>query len=322
MWVTILTLIIGFIALVWGADRFVAGAAATARNLGVSKIVIGVTAVSVGTSAPEILVALDASLVGTPELAIGNAIGSNTCNIGIVLGITVMMRPLPFADSVLKGEVRWMIGATLLALVVLLNGQLGAWDGLLLLGGLAFVMARLAARGRAGGELPGNIEDELAELPEMGALRSVFWLVVGLAVLLFAADRIVEAAVEVAELLHVDEFTIGLTIVAVGTSLPELAATLAAAIKGQPDIAIGNIVGSNIINILAVLAVPALVAPPSDIAPIVLWRDFGMMLALSTLLVLFAYGPGSRKLITRFEGAVLVCAWVGYTSLLFLQRHA
>ncbi len=321
MWLAILTLIIGFIALVWGADRFVSGAAATARNLGVSKIVIGVTAVSVGTSAPEILVALDASLRGTPQLAIGNAIGSNTCNIGIVLGITAMMRPLPFAGTVLKGEVPWMIGATLLALIVLLNGRLGFGDGLLLLAGLGFVMYRLASRGRAGGELPEGIEEELAELPEMGALRSVFWLLVGLVVLLVAADKIVEAAVDVAELLHVDEFTIGLTIVAVGTSLPELAATLAAAIKGQPDIAIGNIVGSNIINILAVMAVPALVAP-SDIAPIALWRDFGMMLAMSTLLVLFAYGPGSRKLITRFEGAVLVCAWIGYTSLLYLQRHA
>lgn len=321
MWLAIFTLLVGFIALVWGADRFVAGAAATARNLGVSKVVIGVTAVSVGTSAPEILVALDASLVGTPQLAIGNAIGSNTCNIGIVLGITAMMRPLPFNDNVLKGEVPWMIGATLLALAVLANLTLGVVDGLLLLGGLGFVMYRLTARGRGGGELPATIEEELAELPEMGTLRSLFWLMVGLAVLLVAADKIVDAAVVIAELLHVDEFTIGLTVIAVGTSLPELAATLAAALKGQPDIAIGNIVGSNIINILAVLAVPALVAP-SDITTTVLWRDFGMMLAISTLLVLFAYGPGSRKLITRFEGGVLVAAWVGYTYLVYLQRHA
>ena len=163
-----------------------------------------------------------------------------------------------------------------------------------------------------------TFEEELDELPEMQTPRALFWLATGLIVLLGSAQALVWAATDIAEYLGVSELVIGLTVVAVGTSLPELAATVGSALKGHPDIAIGNVVGSNILNILAVLAVPALVHP-TILEAVVLWRDFGMMFALTMLLVLFAYGMGSRAIITRFEGGVLLLAWVGYNYLLYHQ---
>ena len=319
MWVPILALILGFVALIWSADRFVSGAAATASNLNVSKVLIGLTVVSLGTSAPEILVALAAALEESSSLAIGNAIGSNIANVGLVLGVTAMVAPLPFAPGVLRLELPWLIAATLLALICLFDLWLGTFDGLVLLAGLWLVMHRLMRkqRGAAYG-IRESLEEELDELPSMTTARALVWTGTGLAVLLAAAWVLVWAATEIARLLGVSELVIGLTVVAVGTSLPELAATLGAAVKGHPDIAIGNVVGSNILNILAVMAVPGLVHPVG-IEAHVLWRDFGMMAALTALLVLFAYAFGSRPVITRFEGSVMVLAWVGYMVLLYHQ---
>ena len=318
MWLPVLALIVGFIALVWSADRFVAGAAATANNLGASKILIGLTVVSIGTSAPEILVALAAAIEGTSILAIGNAIGSNIANIGLVLGVTAIVAPLPFSASVLKVELPWLIGATLLALLCLYDLHLGVADGLLLLAGLSLIIHRLVRDRRKPEQLPDSIQEELEELEDMPIARALVYLVVGLGVLLVSAQTLVWAATEVAEYLGVSELIIGLTVIAVGTSLPELAATLAAALKGHPDIAIGNVVGSNILNIVAVLAVPALITPVG-FETHVLWRDFGTMAALTLLLVLFAYGFGSRPIITRFEGCVMILSWIGYNTLLYTQ---
>lgn len=318
MWLPVLGLIVGFITLVWSADRFVAGAAATANNLGASKILIGLTVVSIGTSAPEILVALAAAIEGTSILAIGNAIGSNIANIGLVLGVTAMVAPLPFAASVLKVELPWLIGATLLALFCLYDLHLGVVDGLLLVAGLSLIIHRLVRAQRRKPELPDSIQEELDELEDLPMARALVYLVIGLGVLLASAQTLVWAATEVAEYLGVSELIIGLTVIAIGTSLPELAATLAAAIKGHPDIAIGNVVGSNILNIVAVLAVPALVTPVGFDTH-VLWRDFGTMAALTLLLILFAYGLGSRPIITRFEGCVLALSWIGYNALLYTQ---
>ena len=294
------------------------GAAATANNLGASKILIGLTVVSIGTSAPEILVALAAAIEGTSILAVGNAIGSNIANIGLVLGVTAMVAPLPFSASVLKVELPWLIGVTLLALWCLHDLHLGVVDGLLLLAGLSLIIHRLVRSQRRKPELPEAIQEELEGLEGMPMGRALVYLIVGLAVLLAAAQTLVWAATEVAEYLGVSELIIGLTVIAIGTSLPELAATLAAAIKGHPDIAIGNVVGSNILNIVAVLAVPALITPVG-LEIHVLWRDYGMMAALTLLLVLFAYGFGSRPIITRFEGYVMALAWVGYNVLLYTQ---
>lgn len=318
MWLPVLALIAGFITLVWSADRFVSGAAATANNLGASKILIGLTVVSIGTSAPEILVALAAAIEGTSILAVGNAIGSNIANIGLVLGVTAMVAPLPFSASVLKVELPWLISVTLLALWCLHDLHLDVIDGLLLMAALGLIIHRLVRSQRRKSELPEAIQEELEGLEDLPMGRALVYLIVGLAVLLASAQTLVWAATEVAEYLGVSELIIGLTVIAIGTSLPELAATLAAAIKGHPDIAIGNVVGSNILNIVAVLAVPALISPVG-LEIHVLWRDYGMMAALTLLLVLFAYGFGTRPIITRFEGCVMALAWIGYNVLLYTQ---
>ncbi|MDE0190402.1 MAG: calcium/sodium antiporter [Gammaproteobacteria bacterium] len=310
-----LTLIIGFIALGWSADRFVNASAAAAKNLGVSKIVIGLTAIAVGTSAPEIMVGVQSCLKDLGQIAIGNAIGSNIANMGLVLGITALVSPLPFADNTLKHEMPWLIGATLLTLVCLFNLYLGVLDGLLLLAGLGAILYLLARKNRA---TPEELDAELAELPDMSSLKSLAWFVVGLIVLLASAHVLVEGAEAVAVEFGVSELVIGLTIIAVGTSLPELSVTVAAARQGHPELAIGNVVGSNILNILAVLAIPALL-DPQRIGVEVLWRDYGMMFALTALLVLLAFAIGSRKVITRFEGLVLLAAWIGYTFILYHQ---
>jgi len=319
MWFPIFVLIAGFTALVWSADRFLSGAAATAANAGMSKMMIGLTVVSLGTSAPEILVALAAALENNPLLAVGNAVGSNIANIGMVLGITAIIAPLPFSGTTLRTELPWLFGATALTLVLLFNQHLSRIDGVMLLLGLAFIVYGLLRRQTTDpNEISDAINEELEELPEMPMKPALIWLFTGLFVLLASANILVWAATDIAESLGVSELIIGLTIVAVGTSLPELAATVGSALKGHTDIAVGNVVGSNILNILAVLAVPALVSP-TDINAAVFWRDCGMMVALTLLLGLFAYGVNSRAIITRFEGSVLILSWIGYNYMLYLQ---
>ncbi|MGD8417611.1 MAG: calcium/sodium antiporter [Pseudomonadales bacterium] len=322
MWFLILTLILGFIALVWSADKFLSGAASTANHLGVSKMLIGLTVVSVGTSAPEILVSTAASIEGKGLLAIGNAIGSNIANIGLVLGITAIIAPLPFSQTVLKAELPWLLGATFLALILMFDLYLSPIDGILLLSGLGLILWRLVRNQQhAGADVSESIKEELDELQHMPRGQAFFWLIAGLLVLLVSAEVLVWSATQIAEALGVSELIIGLTIVAVGTSLPELAATVGSAIKGHSDIAIGNVVGSNILNILAVLAIPGLIGG-TEIDIVALWRDCGMMLALTLLLALFAYAIGSQAVITRFEGLVMLAGWVGYNLLLVNQAGA
>ena len=318
MWVNLLLMIVGFAVLIWSADRFLSGAAATATNLGVSNIVIGLTVVSLGTSAPEIVVALIAALEGNAILAIGNAIGSNIANIGLVLGITAIVAPLPFSQNVLRRELPWLLGATVLAIVLIFDRELSFTDGVFLLAGLAYILWQLLRSERDADPAESALASELEELPEMKQSSALFWLFAGLAALLASAQLLVYAATQIALDLGISSMIIGLTIVAIGTSLPELAATVGAAMKGQPDIAIGNIVGSNILNILAVLAVPALIST-TGLHFSALWRDSGMMLALTLMLALFAYGMNSRAVITRFEGLVMLLAWIGYNLLLIQQ---
>ena len=318
MWIQLTLLVLGFVALIWSADKFLSGAAATATNMGVSKMMIGLTVVSVGTSAPEIVVASMAALDGNSLLAVGNAIGSNIANIGLVLGITAIITPLPFSANVLRKELPWLLGATFLAVILLFDRRLDFVDGIILLLGLTYILWQLMASQSDPEYSTEAISDELDDLPEMTNRQSIFWLTVGLIVLLISAQVLVYAATSIAATLGVSDLIIGLTVVAVGTSLPELAATVGSAIKGQPDIAIGNIVGSNILNILAVLAVPGLIHA-TDIDYAALWRDSGMMLALTLMLALFAYGLNSRAVITRFEGSVMLMAWIGYNLLLIQQ---
>ena len=229
MWLQLLLLLVGFVALVWSADKFLSGAASAAVNFGIPKIIIGLTIVSLGTSAPEIIVATFAALEGNHLLAVGNAIGSNIANIGLVLGITAIITPLAFSRNVRRKELPWLIGATLLTLVLLFDRELSMVDGLILLFGLGIIMWQLMVSARDPDAENDPLQDELDDIPEMNNAKSLFWLAIGLAILLLSAQILVYAAVNIAQMFGVSELIIGLTIIAIGTSLPELAATVGSA---------------------------------------------------------------------------------------------
>jgi len=312
-----LAVLSGLIILVWSADRFVLGAAATARHLGMSPLLIGMTIVSLGTSAPEIFVSATASLEGSGILAIGNAIGSNITNVGLVLGITALIAPLPIQGRMLKKEIPILLLVTVIAGLVLQDMTLSFWDGVVMLICLVITLFWLFNETNEQ-EISGLDEEEVEAIEHTSTAKSIMWLVVGLVALMFSAKILVWGAVEIAVYFGVSELIIGLTIVAIGTSLPELAASVASALKGHHDIAIGNVVGSNIFNLLAVMPIPGLVAS-TDIGSEVLYRDYGAMLIITLLLIAFIYGFRSKGRVGRSAGSVLLLAYAGYLGLLIVQ---
>ena len=312
----ILALIAGLVLLVWSADRFVIGAAATAKNFGMSPMLIGLTVVSFGTSAPEILVSFMASISGSGSLAIGNALGSNIANIAMVLGITALIAPLPVKSGVLKKELPLLLAVTVLAGVLLFDLHLSMMDGIILLISLGLCLY-LFARFQKGATAEETANEE-EEIPELSNTKAFFWLIVGLSVLAGSSRLLVWGASEIAYSLGVSELVVGLTIVAIGTSLPELAASVASALKNHHDIAIGNIVGSNIFNLLAVMAVPGLLSP-LHVDLIVLQRDYLTMLGLTLALLAFALWQ-KPPAISRFEGGLLAAAYAAYLVLLYTMN--
>lgn len=310
----ILSIIAGLIILVWSADRFVIGAAATAKNSGMSPMLIGLTIVSFGTSAPEILVSVMASINGSGSLAVGNALGSNIANIGLVLGITAMIAPLPVKSAVLRKEIPLLLCVTLLAGAVLYNLNITLLDGLLLLASLVICLV-MFAKFQKSSNPEDHISDETEEIPEMSTGKALFWLILGLSLLVASSRMLVWGAVEIATYIGISELVIGLTIVAIGTSLPELAASVASALKNHHDIALGNIVGSNIFNIAAVMAIPGLV-DPITLDSIAFNRDYMVMLGLTVLLLVFCLLQRPAK-INRTEGGLLTAAYAGYMFVLY-----
>lgn len=315
----LLAIIGGFVFLVWGADRFVVGAAATARNLGVSPLIIGLTIVGFGTSAPEMLVSGVAAWQGNPGLAVGNAIGSNITNIALILGLTALITPLAVNSRMLRRELPILTVAMLAGLMLLLDGKLSRLDGtLLLLGLLAMViwMVRTSLKDRNGDPLGTEFSEEIPTDMPMG--RALFWVGAGLLVLLLSSRLLVWGAVEIAQALGVSDLIIGLTIVALGTSLPELAASVVSALKNEPDIAIGNVIGSNLFNLLAVLGIPGVLSPLL-IENAVLTRDYPIMIGLTVVFFLMAYGIRGPGRINRLEGGFLLACYVGYQTLLYFS---
>lgn len=317
MLLDIVAIIAGFALLVWGADRFVSGASSIASNLGLSPMIIGLTIVGLGTSAPEILVSGMAAAQGNPGLAIGNAIGSNIANIGLILGITALIAPLVVRSETLRREYPILLAVSLGTLLLLLDGELGRLDGVILLVGLVgllFAMVRISMGSRANDPMTADI---LAEMPQaISTGKAVIYFTLGLALLLFSSRILVWGAVNIAMEFGVSDLIIGLTIVALGTSLPELAASVTSALKKEHDIAIGNVLGSNMYNLLAVLAVPGLLAP-GVFDPLVLSRDMVMMIGLTLALFIMGYGFGGSGRISRFEGLLLLLAFIGYQAVLF-----
>jgi len=307
-------IIVGFALLVWGADRFVVGAAATAHNLGVSSLLIGLTVVGFGTSAPEILVSMNAAIGGNPKLAIGNAIGSNIANIALILGITALVQPLRVRSQTLSREMPVLLAVTMLTLLPFLDQNLSRPEGFALLGGLGLMMywlVRVELESNVGDPMVAELEAEIrSDLSMPGA---VGMLTVGLIVLLASSKLLVWAAIQVASVLGVSDLVIGLTIVAVGTSLPELAASISAALKNEHDLAIGNVIGSNMYNLLAVLGVAGAIAP-TDFERAVLTRDFLVLIGLTIALFAMAYNVGGEGNIKRSEGAALLIAYFSYMA--------
>lgn len=318
----IATLIGGFILLVWGAERFVHGAAATANNLGISPLIIGLTVVGLGTSAPEMLVSAMASMQGNTGLAIGNAIGSNIANIGLILGITALTTPLLVHSRIIKRELPILLAISILGYVLLFDGELGFIDGIIFIITLILFLGWLIISSlyqRKTDIIEQEFDEEIPK--DMSTGKALFWLTIGMLVLLFSSRFLVWAAVNIATTLGVSDLIIGLTIIALGTSLPELAASIASALKNEPDIAIGNIIGSNIFNILAVLSIPGLLSPGS-FASVVVSRDYSIMLILTIALIILSYGYKTGGRISRVEGGILLFAYFAYQTLLYFDAQA
>lgn len=308
----------GLTLLVFGADRFVVGAANIARELGVSPLIIGLTVVGVATSAPELLVGSIAALDGKTTLAIGNAVGSNIANVGLVVGVTALACPFVVKSPTLRREFLSMCAAIGIALLVLVDHHLDQIDGMILivcLVGAMFWIIYVAKTSSKNDPLAGEFEQELAEEKTSSIRMSWLLLIVGLFLLLGGAELLVRGAVAIALDFGVSDLIIGLTIVAIGTSLPELAASIMSVIKNEPDIAIGNVIGSNMFNMLMVLGIPALIHP-TEVSSDVLFRDFPVMIFLTLLMgwMVFIHGRGKFD---RKEGGFLFLCFIGYQYWLF-----
>jgi cation:H+ antiporter len=281
---------------------------------------IGLTVVALATSAPEILVSIVASLDDQPGLAFGNAIGSNIVNIGLVLGMTAMIRPIKLESATLRREMPALLAVSLLTVSLFLDSYLSRIDGAVMLTGLVIVMVWLARLGmRSAANDPIKIDYE-AEIPsDVSMTMAIVWLLVGLGILLAGAHMLEIGAVAIAEELGVSEVVIGVTIVAFGTSLPELAVSLASALKGEYGLAIGNIVGSNIFNLLAVIGVAASIAP-SPLAPSVLSLHIFVMVAFTLVLFAMTYDYDGKAQLSRLEGLALLAAYVAYDGYVIAQN--
>ena len=316
MFLDTIIVVLGFIGLIWGADKFVFGASALASNLGVSPLMIGLTIVAFGTSAPEIFSSAVSAINGAPELAVGNALGSNLFNVGVALGVAALISPLKPPESLLNKEMPALLLVTVVTGILFLNLYLGMVDALILIGITVFFGYKLGRKKIRSGDVPEIAEDNLDEITN---LQAAAYLVLGLALLILSAEALVAAAGSIAESLGVSTAVIGLTLVALGTSLPELAASVTCVLKGHHDLAIGNIVGSNILNLLAVLPFPGLFSP-KEIEGALLYRDYAFVLFLTVLLAWYCFnGIRNNKMIGRMSGASFLLIYCGWFTLMVFQ---
>ena len=312
----------GFVALAWSAERFVDGSSALARQLGVSSLLIGLTVVGIGTSLPEMLVSAIAAIDGTPGIALGNALGSNIANVGLILGTTALVSPLVISPGILRREIPLLMLVVVATGALLADGALSRFDGVALLAGMLAVLTWMAWQARhperGDAMIARELESAVPEpLPLAQALR---WTLLGLVLLIASSRLLVWASVLLAGQLGVSDLIIGLTIVAIGTSLPELAAGLASVRRGESELAVGNIIGSNLFNLLAVLGIAGAIAPfafdQGDLA-----RDYGIMTGFMLAILVVGYGLGRRGRLGRWEGGLLVGAYIAYQALLFFSHR-
>lgn len=319
MYPELAAILLGLVFLVWSADKFVIGAAATARHLGMSPLLVGLTIVSIGTSAPEMFVSAMASLDGAGNLAIGNAIGSNIANIALVLGITALVAPIPLQRGLLKKELPLLMLISLLAGVVLMDLTLDLIDALILIAALIFALYLMFQQSSDSGE-PVMDSNEAEEIENTPTAKAVFWLVAGLLILMASSKALVWGATGIASAMGVSDLIIGLTIVAIGTSLPELAASVTSALKGHHDIAIGNVIGSNIFNLLAVMPIPGILAVTA-VDSMALYRDYAVMMGLTVALILLFIINYRTGILGRVSGTLLTTSYAAYMFILFMANQ-
>lgn len=317
MLLAMLAIVVGFALLVWSADRFVDGAAASANHAGMPPLLVGMLVVGFGTSAPEMVVSMMAAMDGNSPLALGNALGSNIVNITLILGLTAIIAPIAVHSNIIRKELPILLIITLVVGAMLWNHDISTMEAWLLLGGFLFLICWSiwqAIKGK-NDSLDKEFSEEISQ-QNMPLKRAIFWLVLGLILLIASSRVLVWGAVEIATQLGVSDLLIGLTIVALGTSLPELAASIAAARKGEHDIAVGNVVGSNMFNSLAVIGIAGTIEPISNIGAEVFWRDWTSMLIATLILLFTALFWGKTKSITRSEGLILLLCYVSYNAYL------
>ena len=319
--ISVLCIIAGFAGLIWSSDRFVSGASTTARNLGVSPLIIGLTIVAFGTSSPEIFTSAVASLQGSPELSLGNVIGSNIANIGLVLGLTLIVSPIAIPDGFIKKEVPALLGLTGLCFFLFYDLRLTMIDGLILVLVLMIFCWFVFKNKNLPKQEEEEIDEEVADyISDISTTKATLLMFFGLALLLISSNILVYGAKNIAIELGMSELVIGLTIVAIGTSLPELATSITSTLKGHDDLALGNIVGSNILNLLLVLPVPAFLSPFA-ISQSVLWRDYLLMAGLTAFLAILIYHLSkSGKPLNRLSGGILLLVYIAYTAFLLLNQ--
>ena len=316
MLLPILSLLAGFLLLMWSADAFTDNGAKIARIFNISPLIIGLLVFGFGTSAPEMLVSGLAAYDGIPEMSIGNAFGSNIFNIGLVLGVTAIILPVTVEKSVLKKEWLYLFLSTLIVGFLLLDGFLSFTDGLILLSLLLLFLINVFRESKKGSPIDTDILEINSQNKDKG--RTWLLLIVSLIILVSSAKLVVWGGVSIAEFFEIDKLIIGLTVVALGTSLPELAVSISSALKKQHQMVIGNIIGSNLFNTLGVLAIPALIVPFTPelilkVPPEVMSRDFVYMLILTLLIVILSM----RLKISRFGGFILLTALSIYLYQLF-----
>ncbi|MDD1621672.1 MAG: calcium/sodium antiporter [Methylococcaceae bacterium] len=310
----LLMIVIGLIILVWSADLFVEGAAAIARLLGMSPLLIGMVIVGFGTSAPELTVSAFSAWQGNPGIALGNAYGSNITNIALILGSVALISPIVVHSQVIRKELPVLFAVTLLVIAQIFDGELSRTDAILQLGVFAVVMGWMIRAGmnQKTDALELEMEDELEE-HAMSFSQALIWLIAGLVLLVVSSRILVWGAVTIAQDLGVSDLVIGLTIVAIGTSLPELASSIVAARKGEHDLALGNIIGSNLFNTLAVVGLAGVIHPMAIPLEIVN-RDWPLMALLTISLFVMGYTKnGEQGRITRVEGGALLAVYIAYT---------
>ncbi|WP_076922694.1 calcium/sodium antiporter [Pseudoalteromonas sp. SK20] len=313
-------LILGFAALVWSADRFVYGAAALAKNFGVPTLIVGLTVVAMGSSAPEMMVSASAALANKTDTAVGNAVGSNITNILLVLGITALLRPLSVSSSTLKREIPLVLLVSIATWYIFSDNYFSFFEGAaLLFGFVVFIGGLIFVSLRAKNQDDPFVSEACDEVPDnVPTKKAVFWLVVGMILLPVSSHFLVGSAVDIAKFFGLSDLVIGLTIIAIGTSLPELAASIAGVLKNEDDLALGNIVGSNIFNILAVLPLAGLINP-SVIDASVANRDVIIMIGATLALIAMSLNFRGQRRINRIEGGLLIVAFMIYQGYIFSQ---